>query len=291
MARKTTKDTADKSEKQETCTAAYIRVSTEKQADEGFSLEAQTARVTAYCAAQGWRLCAEHIYIDAGLSGKTTERPEFQRLLEASRAKRIGRVVTVKLDRVARNTRDFLATVDALTAAGCSLVIIKEAFDTSTPHGKFALTLFAAMAELEISMIAERTMSGRQQKAQEAGNNGAPVPFGYDYDAKTFTPNKHAETVRSIFADYLAGVSMRKIAERLNAAQTPTAKGGKWYASTVAYVLHNGFYAGLVQYDGAEVAGGHPALVSLEDYERAQEREVVKGMDRTLDNLRAAVIG
>lgn len=269
MARRNGKAESEQSMNTETCTAAYVRVSTDKQAENGFSLEAQRERIAAHCLAQGWELCSEHIYVDAGISGKTTDRPAFQSMLQAAKDGAICRVVTVKLDRIARSTRDFLDTAHALDAAGCSLVIIREAFDTATPHGKFALTLFAAMAELEVSMIAERTMSGRRQKAREGGNNGAPVPFGYDYDGRHFTPNAHAEVVKRMFAEYLAGVSMRRIAMTLQAEGVPTKQGGTWEAATVRYILGNGFYAGLVQYDGAEVPGTHPALVSVDDYDRA----------------------
>jgi site-specific DNA recombinase len=252
------------------CTAGYIRVSTDKQVEEGYSLEAQAERIKAYCQAQGWRLCDEHIYTDAGITGKSTDRPQFQAMLEAAQRGAIKRLVTVKLDRVARNTRDFLATVDTLQKVGCELVLIKEAFDTSTPHGKFALTLFAAMAELEVSMIQERTMSGRVQKASKAGHNGSPTAYGYNYDGQTFNPNDNALFVRRIFDDFLSGSTVRAIADKLNTDKVPTANGGKWYASTVSYVLHNGFYAGLVQYDGQEVRGKHEPLITVEQYEQAQ---------------------
>ena len=122
-----------------TCTALYVRVSTQSQADEGFSLEAQQERLEAYCKAQGWHICSNHIYIDAGVSGKTTERPQFQAMLEAAQAGKVQRIVAMKLDRMARNVREFLATVDQLKAWGCDLVLVKESFDTSTPHGRFAL--------------------------------------------------------------------------------------------------------------------------------------------------------
>jgi site-specific DNA recombinase len=273
MARKATRGIGNGGQRSqaEVCTAAYIRVSTDRQAEEGFSLEAQAAKIRALCQAQGWQLC-DHIYVDAGVSGKSTDRPEFQRMLEAAQAGKVGRIVAVKLDRLARNVRDFLAVVDSLQRAGCELVLIREGFDTSTPSGKFALTMFAAMAELEVSMIAERTLAGREQKAREAGFNGARTPYGYDYDAasETFTPNDRAPIVAGIFADYLAGSSLRAIADRLNTDSVPTAAGGKWYASTVSYILRNGLYAGLVQWDGQEATGKHTPIVSLADYERVQ---------------------
>src|SRR3954453_7307138 len=76
-----------------TCTALYIRVSTQLQADEGFSLDDQQERLQAHCTAQGWTVCPDHIYVDAGVSGKSTDRPAFQAMLQAAQAGRIQRIV------------------------------------------------------------------------------------------------------------------------------------------------------------------------------------------------------
>lgn len=266
----------------ERVTALYIRVSTDKQADEGYSLDDQKERLTAYCAAQGWTVGA--VYADEGISGKTDDRPQFQAMLDAAKTSDVGRIVAMKLDRLARNTRDFLATVDQLDKAGCDLVLLKEAFDTGTPHGKFALTMFAAIAELEASQIAERTMSGRRQKAKQGGYNGGRVPLGYDYDGETFTLNGAAETVAEIFGRFVEPAYVRdgqgyghaetlsSLARDLNDRGVKTQRGGKWYPATVRYVLNNGFYAGLVQYEDSEVAGTHPAVIGPDTYHAAISR-------------------
>ncbi|TXH18124.1 MAG: recombinase family protein [Hyphomicrobiaceae bacterium] len=254
-------------------TALYIRVSTERQATEGFSLDAQKQRLLDYCSAHQWHVGDDHIYVDAGISGKTTNRPAFQAMLQAAQDGEIRRVVAVKLDRVARNTKDFLATVETLQAYGCSLALIQEGFDTSTPQGKFAITMFAAMAELEASMIGERVSSGRKQKASEGGYNGAQCPLGYQYTNGSFTVDSGAaHWVREVFTRFTAGQGMSKIADDLNAAGAMTARGGKWYAGTVRYLLLNGFYAGLSQWDGVEQPGNHPAIISRELYEQAHQR-------------------
>jgi len=255
------------------CTALYIRVSTEKQASEGYSLEDQRARLDAYCTANDWTVCPEHVYVDAGISGKTTDRPEFKRMLHAARNGDIVRVVALKLDRLARNTRQFLATVDELSGVGCDLVLVKESFDTSTPHGRFALTLFAAMAELERVQIAERTMGGRRQKARQGGYNGSRVAFGYTYDGEDFQIDETAaQTVRQVFSMFNSGSSLSAIAKELNRRGVKTQRGGKWYASTVRYILTNGFYAGLVQYDGISTDGDHDSIVDVETYDAAIAR-------------------
>lgn len=276
MARKYTKRTQTTNQQAipTGCTALYIRVSTEKQADEGFSLDAQRQRLDAYCMAQGWNVCPDHIYVDGGASGKNTDRAQFQRMMHAAQEGQIERIVAIKLDRLARNTRDFLATVEQLTAAGCDLVLIKESFDTGTPHGKFALTMFAAIAELEASQIQERTMAGRQQKARNGGDNGRATPLGYTHDGQRYhVEPTAAEAVQSIFQRFNAGASLTAIAADLNTRQVPTARGGKWYPATVRYILTNGFYAGLIQYAGEDVVeeeGQHDPIITRRAYEDAQ---------------------
>ncbi len=116
-----------------------------------------------------WPRCGQlrraHLHIDAGISGKaTTERPAFQTMMAAAQAGQVQRIVAMKLDRLARNVKDFLGIVDELRAMKCDLVLVKKSFDTSTPQGKFALTMFAAMAELEASTITER-ISGQLEQA------------------------------------------------------------------------------------------------------------------------------
>jgi site-specific DNA recombinase len=254
-------------------TALYIRVSTERQAEEGYSLDAQATRLGAYCQAQGWDVESAHVFVDAGVSGKSTDREQFQAMMDAAQRGDITRIVAMKLDRIARNTKDFLAIVDALQAHGCDLVLIKESFDTSTPQGKFFMTMSAAMAEFEASTITERVMSGKAQKAQDGGYNGARCPLGYSYDQGVFSiVEEDAATVRYIFAAFAAGDGMKAIADGLNLTATPTARGGAWYASTVRTILQNGFYAGLSQWDGVETIGSHPAIISRDLYELAHSR-------------------
>jgi site-specific DNA recombinase len=267
------------------CTALYIRVSTEKQADEGYSLDAQRERLLAYCQAHGWTVDDQHIYIDAGVSGKSTDRTAFNAMMKAAKASKFQRIVAMKLDRMARNVRDFLATVDQLKEYGCSLVLVKESFDTSTPHGKFALTMFAAMAELEAATITERVMTGKLQKASAGGYIGSRIPMGYTYDGETFTVNEvQAATVRRIFDLFLAGHSLQAIARQLNEEEVLTATGkGEWRAYGISHILRNGFYAGIAQWDGVETAGTHPAIISRDVYDQAQALIKSRGPGQRVD--------
>jgi site-specific DNA recombinase len=257
------------------CTALYMRVSTDAQAEEGYSLDAQRDKLQSYCHARGWNVCPDYIYTDAGISGTSTDgRKALGEMLAAAKNGLIARVVAVKLDRIARNVRDFLGIVAELDAAGCDLVLMAESFDTGTPTGKFALTMFAAMAELEASTITERVMSGKRQKATTGGYNGAPIPLGYEYAGGVFTPNDNAATVRRIFAEFVDGRTLSAIANGLNEDGIATARGGKWYPATVRYVLNNGFYAGLAQYGEVETDGEHPSIVERTTYDAAHARLV-----------------
>lgn len=255
-----------------TCTALYIRVSTVKQAEEGNSLAAQRKELDAYCDANGWHVCPDHIYVDAGVSGKSDDRPAFQAMMAAANGQ-VQRIVATKLDRIARNLKNLLQTVDELKHYGCALVIKKEAFDTSTPQGMFVLQMLGAVSELERSMISERVQSGRVENANEGGYNGARCPLGYTYSNEAFAvTEEQAQTVRSIFAMFLGGKSLNAIAKALNEAGAQTAAGGKWYPATVGYILRNGQYAGVAQWDGVEVDGVYPAIIDKATYEAAHKR-------------------
>ena len=255
-------------------TALYIRVSTDKQANEGYSLDAQREKLLAYCTAQGWAAADAHVYLDAGISAKSTDRPEYQRMLQAVAAGDVRRIVAVKLDRLSRNTRDFLGLLDYCDEHACGIVSIAESFDTSTPVGRAVVTVLMAFAELERSQIADRMQSGRDEKARQGERNGAPVPYGYTYTGGQWAAQpEQAATVRRIFAEFNRGASLRGIAAMLNNAGVPAPRGRAWYPAQVSYILDNGLYAGLVQYKGAGVpAENVPAIVGAADYDAAGVR-------------------
>jgi len=260
---------------QRDCSGLYIRVSTDKQADEGFSLDAQQDRLAAMCAANDWRVCDDHIYVDAGESGKTTDRPAYKRMIAAIANGAVNRVVVTKLDRLSRNTREFLELLDYCDGHGCSIVSIAESFDTGTPVGRAVVTVLMAFAELERTQITDRVMTGKRQKAQAGGFNGGGIPYGYTYADGAFSVNEtQAARVRDIFHAFLHGSTMKDIAVNLNDAGTPTARGGKWDTSTVRYILRNGAYAGLLQWNGVEHAKSetYPAIIAPTEYEAAHRR-------------------
>lgn len=267
---------AEAARKQALPTALYIRVSTITQADEGYSLEDQQGRLEAYCRSQDWPTSPEHIYIDPGVSGKTMDRPKVKEMIEAARRGEIGRIVVMKLDRIARNVREFLAVVDQLRVWDCELVLVKESFDTSTPHGRFALTMFAAMAELESSTISERVMAGKTTKAKSGGFNGGKPPYGYRRSESGFEIiPEEANVVGIIFTRFVGGDSLSGIARHLSRQGILTKMGkSEWSATTISQIVANGAYCGLVQYgNDIEVDSSiYPPIIDRETYNAADER-------------------
>ena len=221
--------------------AVYVRVSTEDQAAQGYGLDIQRARCRAMAEAKGWTLVAE--YADEGISGAkdATKRPGLADLLAAAHQRAVDAVVVLSLDRLGRKTRLVLDIVDALAAAGVDVVSCKESLDTTTPQGRFVLTMFAAISELERGVILQRTAAGRDERGRKDGERGGRVPLGYvrtpdgpqvDHDA--------APLVRLIFSLRGEGLTLRAIAARLNADGVPCPRGGqRWEAASVRVILEN----------------------------------------------------
>lgn len=216
----------------------YARVSREEQAHEGVSLDVQRDRIRAYATAKGLELA--DVLTDEGRSGKDLDRPALRELLRRCGGGEVGHVVVWKLDRLTRRTRHLLALVeDLFLARGIELHSVSESLDTSTPHGRFVLTLFGGLAQMERELIAERTRGALAWKRE----NGLPTshpPLGFRPNGRRHrmvpVPGELA-AVRQILELWRAGRSARAIAASLNDAGVPTKRGGRWHHTTVAKVV------------------------------------------------------
>ena len=140
--------------------AIYIRVSTQEQAQEGYSVEQQTERLTAYCKAKDWPIV--DIYIDPGFSGANIQRPALQRLFSDIKAGKVDCVLVYKLDRLSRSQKDTLYMIeDVFLAKSVDFVSMQENFDTSTPFGRAMIGILSVFAQLEREQIKERMSMGR----------------------------------------------------------------------------------------------------------------------------------
>lgn len=213
----------------------YVRVSSESQAD-NTSLSEQRKKLEAYCYAFGHELV--QVYEEVG-SGKDAEhRPQFQAALETVRTTADG-IVAVKLDRIARNTRDVLALVeDTLQPKNKALVLLDLQVDTSTPTGRMILTVMAAVATLERDVINERTQGGRKAKAEQGGYAYGSPKFGTQaVEGQLVADEKEQEVIELIRRHRKSGKSFQEIADYLNENGYQSKRGGKWYASSIKNVI------------------------------------------------------
>ena len=127
-----------------TRTVAYIRCSSEEQVDSGLGLEAQKARITAYCVATDRTL--DEVYEDAGFSGKSLERPAMERLLSAMRSGDVGSIVMLRLDRLSRSLGDICALIKECNEREVGLVSVAESFDTKSPAGRCFMQVLGSFA-------------------------------------------------------------------------------------------------------------------------------------------------
>ena len=156
----------------------YTRVSTDEQAEEGHSLEAQLKICTAYAESRGWQV-VDH-FEDAGYSGSTDARPGFRRVMHAARRGTCDVVITHKLDRFSRNIVHILTHLRELNDLGVAYASASEDFDFTTPIGKVVLAILAAFAEWYLDNLSQETTKGKRARAEAGLWNGDP-PFGYTH--------------------------------------------------------------------------------------------------------------
>ncbi len=157
----------------------YARVSTEDQAQHGISLDAQVNRCLEYVSSQNYELA--DTVIDAGISGKSTDRPGLQRILSLVNKNKIQHVVTLKLDRLSRRTIDALNLVETLTKKNVKLHLVTEngSVNSDNADDEFMLTLKAGFAQLERKKIAERTKFAMDRKRQLGERISLNAPYGH----------------------------------------------------------------------------------------------------------------
>ncbi len=212
----------------------YIRVSTEQQAGEGVSLEAQKAKIAAWCLANDCELVAVHV--DAGISGKSMEKRQGLQKALAETGKGMALVV-YSLSRLARSTRDTLAISEQLDKSGADLVSLSERIDTTGAAGKMMFRMLAVLAEFERDVISERTTLALAHK-KATGQKYAPVPFGYqEIEGRLEAVEAEAKVVAEIQSRRQGGETLQSIADSLNSRGIKGKKGGKWYPYTVSYLI------------------------------------------------------
>jgi DNA invertase Pin-like site-specific DNA recombinase len=198
---------------------AYLRVSTEKQADKGVSLEAQRAKVEAY--AQLYDLQLVEVVVDAGASAKTLDRPGLQRALQMLKARHAEALLVVKLDRLTRSVVHLGQLLEDYFAEGkWALLSVGEQIDTRSAAGRLVLNVLASVSQWERETIGERTSAAMQHKASVGEYTGGDFPYGYRLGPDGEKLIEDPEEQKALAAaQQLRGVgfSLRSVARELNA--------------------------------------------------------------------------
>ena len=249
--------------------AIYTRVSTEDQAKEGFSLDAQLDKLRSYCKARDWIVGGE--YIDDGYSGRNVKRPAYSKMMDEMDNWNV--LLVNKMDRIHRNSKNFMMMMEYLKKHNKEFVSMTESLDTSTAMGRFVMDIIQRIAQLESEQIGERVYFGMEQKARvNGGVLGFNIPYGYDYtDGKLTINSNEAENVKNIFEMYLKGMSMKIIAEELNSKDIPTKMNKTWGAQTVSLILKNPLYCGYLHWEDYLNPGDHNLIIDKNIFNDVQK--------------------
>ena len=258
--------------------ALYIRVSTQEQAKEGYSIGEQETRLKKYAEAMNWEIYK--IYVDPGYSGGDINRPGLTNMIKDVEDGLVDKVVVYKLDRLSRSQLDTLYLIEKVFLVNnTDFVSMSENFDTSTPFGRAMIGILAVFAQLEREQIKERMGMGKEARAKEGKwGGGASEPIGYDYN-----PNKdllevntyEAMQIEELIEMFLKGVPYKTIADTLN-RKGYTYRGtsnrvSQWDAKRVKYVLTNKTYLGYIRYHDQWYKAEHEPIIDEDTFELIQK--------------------
>lgn len=261
-------------------TGIYVRVSTEEQAQEGYSIRAQEQKLKDYSRIKEWGVYK--VYIDDGISGKNIEdRPAVQEMITDIQNGKVNNVLVFKIDRLTRNTADLIYLVNLFNAYDCAFNSLSESIDTQTASGRMFIKIIGIFAEFERENIIERTKIGFERKVREGYTLATRTPsYGYDrkIGEKIQTINEfEASIVREVFDMFVnKNMSCLEIANNLNERKIPTKENAVWHTRTIKNMLTNCNYVGRVRYATKdknrhfEAEGAHEPIISKELYEETQ---------------------
>jgi DNA invertase Pin-like site-specific DNA recombinase len=218
----------------------YIRVSTERQADQGVSLEAQQAKIRAMATVQGAELL--DVIVDGGESAKSLNRPGLQRLLSLVSAGDIDSVIVARLDRLTRSVKDLCGLLELFERKKVAMISVAESLDTSSAAGRLVITIMGAVSQWEREAIGERTrdaLGHKKKNGERVGN----IQFGYRLapDGKHVEPDPGEQAVLSEIGRLRKrGQTLRGIAAALNGQARCTRRGTAWRHEHIARIIKQG---------------------------------------------------
>jgi site-specific DNA recombinase len=240
--------------------AIYVRVSTQDQAQHGFSIDAQEEALQNYAKALGYEIFK--IYKDEGKSAKNLNRPEMNNLLKDAEERKFQAIFIYKLDRFSRSLKDLILTIDKLKEWGIDFVSMQDKIETASASGKLMFQIIGAFAEFERNIIGDRTSFGMERKAKEGGFI-TKAPLGYKLINKQLLVDEtNSEQIKQIFEEFL----------NTSISLTQLAKKNRFTTSGIKKLLQNTTYIGKVKFANKESNGNHQPIISQQLFEQVQEK-------------------
>ena len=247
----------------------YARYSSSHQREE--SIEGQVRECREYAEHEGYSVL--QVYADRAMTGRTDERPEFQRMLADASSGAFRAILIYKYDRFSRNRYSFAVSEARLKKCGVKVVSVRE----NVAEGAAGIVLksvLQGMAEWYSVDLSEKVTRGMKENALKAKWTSGSVPFGYTRDAeqRLIIDPERGEYVRQIFERVLAGEKYVDIASWLNMLGVRTSRGVLWSKSSFSWLLKNSVYTGLFRWKDIEIKNAVPPLVSKELFEAVQRK-------------------
>lgn len=258
--------------------ALYVRVSSQEQADEGYSIGEQTERLKKYAEAMEWEIYK--IYVDPGYSGGNIDRPGLNEMIRDVEAGEIDTVVVYKLDRLSRSQFDTLYLIEKVFLVNnTDFISMTENFATNTPLGRAMIGFLAVFAQLEKDKINERTLMGKEARAKEGKwGGGSSEPIGYDYNIATgeLEINEYEKMQILEAVDlFLKGVPLRTIAIILNdkgyTYKGRSKKPAKWDTKRLKYIFASRLYLGYIRHNDNWYKGSHTPIYDEETFAKLEK--------------------
>ena len=261
--------------------AVYTRVSTSMQAEiEYNSCEAQKDRIVSFIKSQeDMELFKE--YSDPGFSGGDLQRPGLKALLGDTESKKVDLILTYKIDRLTRSSKDFYALMEFFDKYGVSYISVTERFDTSSPSGRLLRNIMLTFAQFERELISERVKDKLEQKAKKGLWNGSAPSAGYKkIEKKLVVDKKMALMVRELFEKFVETRCFGEVLEFARDNGVSVQKNGKLITSNgLYYLMRNPVYIGKILWQGKLLPGSHEAIISEDLFLEAQnciKKKVIK---------------
>ncbi|QQK09019.1 recombinase family protein [Miniphocaeibacter halophilus] len=274
--------------------AIYCRVSTNEQAEEGYSIDEQERLLIQWCKENGYEIY--ECYSDRGISGKNIkDRPALNKLLIDAKNKKFDMVVVWQVNRISRKLADLIRIVDILEDFNIYFKSLTENFENNTPTGKMLLHMIATIGEFERDTIAENIKMGMLAKAENGEWCGGRV-LGYDIvpvdpnnpkgKTKLVINEDEANIVRLIFKEYANGKGYKAICNKLNRLRYKTKRGNAFGVNSIKDIILNPLYIGKIRYnvlqnwsekrrrninpDPIIVDGKHEAIIDIDTWDKVQ---------------------